>query len=90
MVAVILLLLLLHGYFYTDDELTGRQELLAGLLLASPLGACLGMVPWVRGRGRVWEIGARVAVVLVVLGVICAVTVRDYIRAEETAAHQDE
>ncbi len=37
MIVVILQLLLVHGYFYTDDNLTDTQQVWIALLLATPL-----------------------------------------------------
>ncbi len=90
-IGLLLLLLLVHGYFYTDDTLTNRQQIWAGLLLVSPLLAFIGDLPIFRGRHRAVRVAARVIPVLILLGVVCAATVRDYLRADQAqAAMRDE
>jgi hypothetical protein len=82
-IALLLLMLLIHGYFYTDDTLTGRQQIVAAVLLASPLLGLAGDLPLIR-RGRSgWRLAARVVPVLVALGIICAITIGDYVRADQ-------
>jgi hypothetical protein len=90
-IAVLMLqLLLIHGYFYTDDNLTARQELLFGLLQGSPLLAFVAEWPLIRGQRPVWRVLGRIAIVGIVLAVICTITVRDYMKTEQAAAMQDE
>ncbi|MGD0138791.1 MAG: hypothetical protein ABSD28_07945 [Tepidisphaeraceae bacterium] len=90
-IALILQLILVHGYFYTDDALTGRQQLWIGLLIASPLLAFIGEIAVLRRQRPAWRLAARLAPALIVLGAVCAATVRDYVRVEQTAgAMQDE
>jgi len=90
-VSVLLLqLLLIHGYFYTDDTLTSRQELLFGLLLGSPLLAFVGEIPLLRRQRPVWRVLGRIAIVAIVLATICTITIRDYIKTEQAAAMQEE
>jgi hypothetical protein len=80
---LLLLLLLVHGYFYTDDTLTDHQQVWAGLLLVAPLLAFTGDLPIFRSRHRAVRLAARVIPVLILLGVICAATVRDYLQADQ-------
>jgi hypothetical protein len=90
-VVLILQLLLVHGYFYTDDTLTGAQQAVAAGLMATPLLALAGEIGFVQRRRPVLRLAIRVAPALIVLGVICAATVRGFLKAEQTsAAMQDE
>jgi hypothetical protein len=90
-IALLLLLLLVHGYFYTDDALTGRQQLWAGLLLVSPLAALVGDLPMFRGRHRAVRLASRIVPVLILLTISCGETLHDYLRADQAhAAMQDE
>jgi hypothetical protein len=75
-------LVLVHGYFYTDDELTGRQQAWIALLLASPLLAYVGEMAVFRRRPG-WRLAARLAPATIVLAAVCAATVRDYLHAEQ-------
>jgi hypothetical protein len=79
---LLLQLVLIHGYFYTDDTLTTPQQILVGLLVASPLLAFTGDLPVLRRQRPAWRLAARAIPVLLVLGIVCAATVRDYVRAE--------
>jgi hypothetical protein len=91
MIVVILQLLLVHGYFYTDDNLTDVQQIWTALLLAAPLLALLGDIPALRGRRSALRLALRLAPAMILLAVICAATVRDFVRADQTAgATQDE
>ena len=75
---LLLLLLLVHGYFYTDDTLTDHQQVWAALLLVSPLLAFTGDLP-------------RVIPVLILLAIICGETIHDYLQADQAhAAMHDE
>lgn len=90
-IVLLLQLVLIHGYFYTDDTLTVWQQISAGLLVASPLLVFTGDLPFLRRQRPVWRLAARVIPVLIILGIVCAATVRDYARAERVqAAMQDE
>jgi hypothetical protein len=81
--SLFLLLLLIHGYFYTDDALTNQQQIWAGLLLASPLLAFVGDLPVFRKRHPAIRLAARMIPVLIVLGIVCGQTVRDYLQADQ-------
>jgi hypothetical protein len=91
MIVVILQLLLVHGYFYTDDNLTNMQQVWIALLLATPLLALLGDIPAFRERRSTWRLAARLGPAIILLAIISAATVRDFVRADQTAgAAQDE
>ena len=91
MIVVILQLLLVHGYFYTDDNLTDTQQLLAALLLATPLLALFGDIPALRSRRNTLRLAVRLGPAILLLALISAATVRDFIRADQTTgATQDE
>ena len=77
---LILQLVLVHGYFYTDDELTGRQQAWIALLLASPLLAFVGDLPIFRRRPA-WRLAARLVPAMIVLAAVCAATAWDYLHA---------
>ena len=90
MIVLLLQLVLIHGYFYTDDTLTGGQELMFLVLLTSPLLGFIGEAAFIQRQRPVWRVVGRVAVVGIVLGTICGLTVRDYVKAEQAAAMQEE
>jgi hypothetical protein len=91
MIVAILQLLLVHGYFYTDDTLTGAQQLLAALLLATPLLALIGDIPVMRTRRSASRLAIRLIPAILLLSLICAATARDFFRAEQTSGPaQDE
>jgi len=89
MVVILLHLVLMHGYFYTDDTLTNQQQVLAVLLVVSPLLAFLGQIPGIRQK-RFWSMAVRLGPVLVILGVIGVMTVRDYVHAEQSSVAGEE
>ena len=74
MIVVILQLLLVHGYFYTDDNLTDTQQVWIALLLATPLLALLGDIPALRGRRSVWRLAIRLGPAIILLAIISAAT----------------
>ena len=91
MIVVILQLLLVHGYFYTDDNLTDTQQVWIALLLATPLLALLGDIPALRPRRNALRFAVRLGPAIILLAIISAATVRDFVRADQTAgAVQDE
>ena len=85
MIVVILQLLLVHGYFYTDDNLTDAQQVWIALLLAAPLLALLGDIPALRGRRPALRLAIRLGPAFLLLAIISAATVRDFVRADQTA-----
>ncbi len=90
-IVLLLQLVLIHGYFYTDDTLTITQQIWAGLLAASPLLVFIGDLPALRRQRPVWRLAARVIPVLIVLAIVCAATIRDYAHAEQAqSAMQDQ
>jgi hypothetical protein len=90
-IVLLLQLVLIHGYFYTDDALTARQELWAALFAMAPLLAFIGDLPLLRRRPPAARLAARVLPLVILLGIICALTVRDYVHAEQSqSAMQDE
>jgi hypothetical protein len=90
MIVVILQLLLVHGYFYTDDNLTNAQQLLAALLLAAPFLALLGDIPRLKPRRSIPRLAVRLGPAIFLLALISAATVRDFIRADQTAGAAQE
>jgi hypothetical protein len=90
MIVVILQLLLVHGYFYTDDNLTDTQQVWIALLLATPLLALLGDIPALRGRRSVWRLAIRLGPAIILLAIISAATARDFVRADQTAGAAQE
>ncbi|HEX4056391.1 MAG TPA: hypothetical protein VHX86_19185 [Tepidisphaeraceae bacterium] len=90
-IVLLLLLVLVHGYFYTGDTLTNWQQLWIGLLLVSPLLVFIGDLAVMRRQRPIWRLAARVIPVLIVLSIVCAATIRDYVHAEQAqATMQDE
>ena len=91
MIVVILQLLLVHGYFYTDDNLTDTQQVLAAMLMASPFLALIGDIPALRGSRNSLRLAIRLGPAILLLALISAATVRDFIHADQTAgAAQDQ
>jgi hypothetical protein len=90
MIVVILQLLLVHGYFYTDDNLTNAQQILAALLLAAPFLALLGDLPALKPRRNLPRLFLRLGPAILLLTLIAAATVRDFVRADQTAAPAQE
>jgi hypothetical protein len=91
MVIIIVQLLLVHGYFYTDDNLTDTQQVWIALLLGSPLLAFIGDLPMLRNRRPAMRLAFRLAPAMLLLAVVCAVTARDFVRADQAAsANQEE
>lgn len=82
-IVLLLQIVLIHGYFYTDDALRSDQQIWAGLFLASPLLAIAGDLPFLRRKHHAWRLAARVIPVLIALGIVCAATIRDYVRADQ-------
>jgi hypothetical protein len=85
-IVLILQVLLVHGYFYTDDTLTTAQQTWLALFLASPLLAFIGDLPPLHRSRPAWRLAARALPVAVLLSVITGVTVRDYLHAEHAQA----
>ena len=75
MIVVILQLLLVHGYFYTDDNLTDAQQVWIALLLAAPLLRILGDIPALRGRRPALRLAIRLGPAFLLLAIISAATV---------------
>jgi hypothetical protein len=90
MIVVILHLLLLHGYFYTDDNLTDAQQVWIALLLATPLLALLGDIPALREGRSIWRLAVRLGPAIILLAIISAATVRDFVRADQTSGETQE
>jgi hypothetical protein len=87
MVVFILQLLLFHGYFYTDDNLTAPQQIHAALLLAAPLLCLLGDLPAARDhRSALMRLTIRLLPAIIVLTAISALTARDFFHADQAAA----
>jgi hypothetical protein len=83
-IALLLQFILVHGYFYTGDTLTTRQQILAAVFMASPLLAFTGDLPVIRRRHSAWRLAARVIPVVIALGIVTAATIRDYVQADES------
>jgi len=91
MVIFILQLLLLHGYFYTDDNLSAPQQIRAGLLLAAPLLCLLGDIPAIRNHpSALLRLAIRLLPAIIVLTAISALTARDFLHAEQAAAMEED
>jgi hypothetical protein len=90
MVVLVLQLLLVHGYFYTDDTLAGRQELILTILSFSPLLAFAAATPMVRTRSRCWQIVLRLVLVFAALGIVSGMTIHDYVLAEQSSSVGEE
>jgi len=91
MIVVILQLLLFHGYFYTDDNLSAPQQIRAGLLLAAPLLCLMGDVPAIRHhRSALLRLAVRLLPAMIVLTAISALTAKDFFHAEQATAAEEE
>jgi hypothetical protein len=90
-VVLILLLVLVHGYFYTDDDLTPGREIRAGILLATPLLAFSGDLAPVRRLRPPLRLAVRAIPVVLALAFVAVWAAREYARADQAApAMQDE
>jgi hypothetical protein len=90
MIIILLQLLLLHGFLYTDDDLSTSQQIRVGLLMAAPLLCLLGDLPKIRNyRSAILRLLIRLGPVIVLLGVISAMTARDFIAADQAAAAEE-
>lgn len=89
-VSLILLLMLLHGYFYGADPTPMSQWGLA-ILLLSPLGIFAGDLPLIRNFKPAWIHVVRMAVVAALLTTALAKPVRAYVReaAKEATAEME-
>jgi hypothetical protein len=86
MIVFVLQLLLFHGYFYTDDELTTKQQVLVAILLIAPLLAFAGASRRVCELSRLSQIFVRLVLVFAALGIVCEITVRDFVLADQPPA----
>jgi hypothetical protein len=88
-IGLILLLKLSHAYFYASDPFTPAEQTFGAIFLVSPLLAFAGDLP----RVKRWPVGGRAAVrilaVLLAAGIASALTLRDYLHAEQDV-QQDE
>ena len=83
-IVLLLLLVLIHAYFYTDDTLTPVQETWVAILAAAPLLALLGDLPILRDRKPSLRLAVRVIPVLIALGIICGATIHDYVHSDQS------
>jgi hypothetical protein len=88
-VGLTLLALLVHGYFYTSDTLTTRQQIFAGVLLISPMLALGGELPAAAKLRPGWRLAVRLLPVMVAVGVVAGLSLHDYAQADQ-AQQQDE
>jgi hypothetical protein len=90
-VAVIVLLLqgpLLHGFFYTDDDLTLSQQIAFGLFMFSPILAFAGDWPGIRKMHRGWRLAARILLLLAVVGAAAGISMRAAASAEQNQSSE--
>ncbi len=80
--ALLLLLIITHAYFYTNDTFTPQQQFRAALLLASPLLAFVGDLPLVRRSHPLWRLTARIIPLAILVAVLAGMNVRDYMKEE--------
>jgi hypothetical protein len=90
-VVLVLLCVIVHAYFYTDDTFSLRQQVGTAVLLASPLLALAGDLPGIRGARPGWRLAARLVPLILAVGLVAGLSVRDYANADAAdAAMQDE
>ena len=88
-IALPLLTLLIHGYFYTGDTLTAGQQFFAGLVLISPMLALAGDLPFPARRRAPLRLAIRLAPVILAVGVAAAWSLHQYAQPEQSQ-QQDE
>lgn len=89
-IVLILQILLVHGYFYTDDALTSSQEAWFALFLASPLLAFIGDVPPLCRVRPSRKVFARVLPVAILLACIAGATIHDFVQAQQAQSTMEE
>jgi hypothetical protein len=89
-VVLLLLCLIVHAYFYSDDAFsTGQQWRTVILLLAAP-AAFAGDLPVIRRARPGWRLAARVAVVLLAVGIVAGISVAQFAAAQAANQAADE
>jgi hypothetical protein len=88
-VALTLLALLVHGYFYTGDTLSRSQQIFAVVLLVSPMLALGGDLPAAAKLRPGWRLAVRLLPVILAVGVAAGMSLREAARADQ-AQQQDE
>jgi hypothetical protein len=89
---ILLLAVMVHAFFYTPDTFSSSQYALTAILLASPLLALAGDLPGVRNWKPGWRLIARVIPVILAVGTVASVGMRNYLTDQSAgqAAQQDE
>jgi len=87
-IVLMLQLLLVHAYFYTDDNLTGAQQGWIAILLATPLLALVGDLPTIKKRSGLVRLAIRAIPVVIAVGVVCAVTITGYLHNAQSSSQQ--
>jgi hypothetical protein len=88
-IALPLLALLIHGYFFTSDTLTPGQQFFAGLVLISPMLALAGDLPFAVKCRPLWRLAIRLLPVILAVGAAAAWSLHQYAQADQ-AQQQDE
>jgi hypothetical protein len=89
-VVLLLLCLIVHAYFYTDDNFSPAQQWRTIILLLAGLGAFAGDLPVIRRARPGWRLAARLAVVLLAVGIVAGISVAEYAAAQGTNQAADE
>jgi hypothetical protein len=90
-VVLVLLGVIVHAYFYTDDTFSPQQQVRTAILLASPLLAFAGDLPGIRTARPSWRLAARVVPVILAVGLVAGLSAKEYANADAAdAAVQDE
>ncbi|MGD1278708.1 MAG: hypothetical protein ABR964_15960 [Tepidisphaeraceae bacterium] len=79
---LVLLLLLVHAYFYAPDEIPPAQQFWAAVFVLSPLLAFAGDLPGVQRWPPFWRLAARLLPVLLAAGAAAAFSLRLVLQAQ--------
>jgi hypothetical protein len=82
-IALLIQLLILHGYFYTNDTLTTAQQTWAAIYLASPVLIFLGDLPGMQRLRPSWRLAVRIVPLAVLVAIIAGIAVRDFVRSDQ-------
>jgi hypothetical protein len=88
-IALPLLALLVHGFFYTSDTLTMTQQILALVLLISPMLALIGDLPPFKNLRPTWRLVVRLLPVILAVGIAAGWSLHQYTQSDQSQ-QQDE
>jgi hypothetical protein len=87
-IALLLQLLIFHGYFYTNDTLTTAQQTWTGLYLASPALIFFADLPPIQRLRPSWRLVIRIAPLAMLIAIFAGIAVRDYLKPDQRQQSQ--